>query len=131
MGSFMLSAVDILVVAIAALHVGILIVEMFFWDKPAGMKIFASVISSKEFAVQTKAMAGNQGLYNGFLAAGLFWGLWLGSQGDQIKFFFLACVFVAGMYGAVTVDRKILLVQTIPAGIGMALLCLEGALDFV
>ncbi|MDZ4299172.1 MAG: DUF1304 domain-containing protein [Moraxellaceae bacterium] len=116
---------EIVVAAIAVLHVGILVVEMFFWDQPLGKKVFGSAIRSKEFAAQTKVLAANQGLYNGFLAAGLFWGLWLGPQGDPVKFFFLACVFVAGAYGAVSVDKKILFVQSVPATIAMALLWLS------
>lgn len=118
----MLSVANSVVAAIAILHVGILVVEMFFWDKPLGKKIFGSAIRSKEFAAQTKVMAANQGLYNGFLAAGLFWGLMLGPDGNPVKYFFLICVLVAGVYAAVTVDKQIHFVQTIPAAIGIALL---------
>ena len=79
---------------------------------------------TQEFAASTKVLAANQGLYNGFLAAGLFWGLSLGGAGLPVKTFFLACVVVAGVYGAATVSRKILYVQAIPAAVGLALLYL-------
>ena len=92
--------------------------EMFLWTKPAGRRTFGL---SVEFAAQTKALAANQGLYNGFLAAGLLWGLWLRGAGFDIKVFFLGCVIVAGVYGAATVGRKILFVQALPAAIALAL----------
>ncbi|XLM21669.1 DUF1304 domain-containing protein, partial [Chromobacterium piscinae] len=98
-----------------------LILEMFLWDKPLGMKTFRL---TPEKARETKALAANQGLYNGFLAAGLLWGLWLGTAGFQIKLFFLACVLAAGVFGAATVSRRILLVQGLPAALGIALLLL-------
>ena len=85
---------------------------MFLWDKPQGMKAFGS---TPEFAKATKVLAANQGLYNGFLAAGLIWGLWLGEAGFQIKLFFLLCVVIAGLFGAATVSRKVLFVQALPA----------------
>jgi putative membrane protein len=97
---------------VALIHLYILVLEMVLWDKPQGMRAFGT---TPEFAAQTKALASNQGLYNGFLAAGLIWGIWLGEAGDGVKLFFLLCVAVAGLYGAATVSRKILLVQTIPA----------------
>jgi putative membrane protein len=97
---------------VALIHLYILVLEMVLWDKPQGMRAFGT---TPEFAAQTKALAANQGLYNGFLAAGLIWGIWLGEAGDGVKLFFLLCVAVAGLYGAATVSRKILLVQTIPA----------------
>jgi putative membrane protein len=97
---------------VALIHLYILVLEMALWDKPQGMRAFGT---TPEFAAQTKALAANQGLYNGFLAAGLIWGIWLGEAGDGVKLFFLLCVAVAGLYGAATVSRKILLVQTIPA----------------
>jgi putative membrane protein len=75
-----------------------------------------------EFAQASKALAANQGLYNGFLAAGLIWGLTLGPAGDPIKVFFLACVIVAGVFGALTANRKILWVQALPGAVGLALL---------
>ncbi|MCW5655083.1 DUF1304 domain-containing protein [Hydrogenophaga sp.] len=106
---------------VALLHAWFLVLEMFLWDKPAGMKAFGQTPQS---AAATKVLAANQGLYNGFLAAGLVWGLWLGAEGFAVKVFFLACVLVAGVYGAVTASRKILFVQALPAAIGLALLYL-------
>ena len=103
---------SILTGIVALIHVYILVLEMFLWTRPQGLKAFGL---TPEFAEQTKALAANQGLYNGFLAAGLFWGIWLGEAGDPVKVFFLACVAVAGVFGAVTASRKILFVQTIPA----------------
>ena len=103
---------SILTGVVALIHLYIVVLEMVLWDKPAGMKAFGT---TPEFAAQTKVLAANQGLYNGFLAAGLIWGIWLGEAGDPIKLFFLGCVAVAGLYGAATAGRKILFVQTIPA----------------
>jgi putative membrane protein len=104
----------ILVGLIAALHVYILVLEMFLWTKPAGMKAFNL---TPEFAQATKALAANQGLYNGFLGAGLIWALLVGvpGAGQGIAVFFLACVLVAGVFGAVTAARKILFIQAVPA----------------
>ena len=116
------TAADIVVLLIAILHVYILVLEMFLWDKPKGMKTFGL---KPDFAAQTKVLAANQGLYNGFLAAGLFWGLLLGEQGTGVKLFFLACVLVAGLFGAVTASRKILFIQVIPASIGLLLVVLD------
>ena len=99
----------------------ILVLEMFLWDKPAGRRAFGQ---TREFATATKVLAANQGLYNGFLAAGLFWGLSLGAAGFGVKVFFLCCVLVAGLYGAATASRKILFVQALPAAIGLVLLAL-------
>lgn len=82
------------------------------WDTPRGRKAFGL---TPEFASASKVLAANQGLYNGFLAAGLFWGLYLGATGFQVKMFFLLCVATAGLYGAATVGRKTLFVQTVPA----------------
>ncbi len=107
---------SILAGVVALIHLYILVLEMVLWDKPAGMKAFGT---TPEFAAQTKVLAANQGLYNGFLAAGLIWGIWLGEAGDPIKLFFLGCVAVAGLYGAATAGRKILFVQTIPAVIAI------------
>jgi putative membrane protein len=114
-------AADIAVAFVALLHVYILVLEMFLWDKPAGLRAFGQKL---EAARASKVLAANQGLYNGFLAAGLFWGLWLGSAGTAIKFFFLGCVIVAGLYGAATAHRKILFVQALPAAIALALVLL-------
>lgn len=103
---------SILAGVVALIHLYILVLEMFLWDKPQGLKAFNL---TPELAAQTKVLAANQGLYNGFLAAGLIWGIVLGEAGDPVKLFFLLCVAVAGLYGAATVSRKILFVQTIPA----------------
>jgi putative membrane protein len=114
-------AADIAVALVALLHVTILVLEMFLWDKPAGLRAFGQKL---EAARASKVLAANQGLYNGFLAAGLFWGLWLGAAGTAIKVFFLGCVIVAGLYGAATAHRKILFVQALPAAIALALVLL-------
>ena len=102
----------VLIGLVALLHVYFLVLEMFLWDKPFGRKTFGLM---PEFATASKSLAANQGLYNGFLAAGLAWGLSLGAAGGPVKVFFLACVIVAGVYGALTVNRKILFVQAVPA----------------
>ncbi|MEY2953796.1 MAG: hypothetical protein RLZZ401_1883 [Pseudomonadota bacterium] len=106
---------------VGVLHVYILVLEMFLWDKPAGLRAFGQ---TPEAATASKVLAANQGLYNGFLAAGLFWGLSLGAAGLGVKVFFLLCVLVAGVYGAATASRKILFVQAVPAAIGLALVWL-------
>ncbi len=103
---------NILVALVAILHIGFLVLEMFLWTTPFGMKTFNL---TPEFAAASAALAANQGLYNGFLAAGLFWGLWLGAAGTSVKLFFLGCVIVAGVFGAMTASRKILFVQALPA----------------
>ena len=115
----MLLAANIVVALIGLLHVYILVLEMFLWDKPAGLKAFRQTQAA---ATASKVLAANQGLYNGFLAAGLFWGLSLGAAGFGVKVFFLLCVAVAGLYGAATVGRKILFIQTVPAVLGLGLL---------
>ncbi|MFF5551464.1 DUF1304 domain-containing protein [Streptomyces olivaceoviridis] len=108
--------------AIACLHLYILVLEMFLWTGPRARAAFGT---SAEFAAQTKALAANQGLYNGFLAAGLVWGAMAPDPvGFQARTFFLVCVAVAGLYGAATASRKILFVQTVPALIGLALVLL-------
>jgi putative membrane protein len=112
-------AANIVVALVAALHLYFLVLEMFLWDKPAGLRAFGQTL---EAATASKVLAANQGLYNGFLAAGLLWGLMLGADGFGVKVFFLACVLVAGLYGAATASRKILFVQALPAAIGLALL---------
>lgn len=104
---------------VALLHIYFLVLEMFLWDKPAGMKAFGL---TPERAQDTKVLAANQGLYNGFLAAGLIWGLSLGAAGRHIQIFFLLCVLVAGLYGAATASKKILFVQALPAALGLLLL---------
>lgn len=109
----------ILIALVALLHVYFLVLEMFLWDKPFGLRTFGK---GQEFATATKVLAANQGLYNGFLAAGLLWGLILGAAGRDVKIFFLVCVIVAGVYGALTVSRKILFVQAVPAIAALACL---------
>jgi len=115
-------AANVVVGLIAVLHVYILVLEMFLWDKPAGLRAFRQ---TPESAAATKVLAANQGLYNGFLAAGLLWGLSLGTGGTGVKVFFLGCVLVAGLYGAATASRKILFVQALPAIVGLALVLLS------
>lgn len=112
------TAANIAVALVALLHAGFLVLEMFYWDKPLGLRVFRL---TPEFARASKALAANQGLYNGFLAAGLLWGLSLGSAGHPIQIFFLGCVIVAGVFGAVTVNRRILWVQALPAAVALAL----------
>mgnify|MGYP000216827336 CR=1 FL=1 len=110
---------NIVVAIVALLHVYFLVLEMFFWTKPLGLKTFKRTQAQAD---DSKVLAANQGLYNGFLAAGLLWGLSLGAAGFSIKVFFLLCVVVAGVYGAATVGKKILYVQALPAAIALALL---------
>jgi len=118
-----LSTVAAIVVGLVALlHVWFLVLEMFLWDKPAGLKAFGQTL---EAARASKVLAANQGLYNGFLAAGLAWGLALGAAGTGVKVFFLACVIVAGLFGAATASRKILFVQALPAAIALVLVLLS------
>jgi putative membrane protein len=107
----------VLVLLVALLHLYFLALEMFFWDKPLGRKAFGT---TPEFAQASKTLAANQGLYNGFLAAGLLWGLWLGAGGHAVLVFFLLCVIVAGVFGAITASRKILFVQALPAALALA-----------
>ncbi|MEO6361931.1 MAG: DUF1304 domain-containing protein [Caldimonas sp.] len=116
-------AADLLVALVALLHVWFLVLEMFLWDKPLGLKTFRQ---TPEQAAITKVLAANQGLYNGFLAAGLAWGLSLGASGMAVKLFFLGCVVVAGAYGAATVGKKILFIQAAPAALAMALVLAAG-----
>ena len=121
----MLTQTAHLVVAlIALLHVYILVLEMFLWTTPRGRRAFGL---TPEFAQATRVLAANQGLYNGFLAAGLAWGLWLGAGGRDVQLFFLGCVLVAGVYGAATASRRILFVQAVPAAVGLALVLLAGS----
>ncbi|PKO43938.1 MAG: DUF1304 domain-containing protein [Betaproteobacteria bacterium HGW-Betaproteobacteria-3] len=117
----MVIAANVVVGVIALLHVYFLVLEMFLWDKPAGLRAFGQTL---EAAQASKVLAANQGLYNGFLAAGLVWGLTLGAAGTPVKAFFLGCVLVAGLYGAATASRKILYVQALPAALGLALVFL-------
>ena len=105
---------------VALLHIYFLVLEMFLWTKPYGRRVFRL---SEEHARATRTLAANQGLYNGFLAAGLIWSLALGADGRAIRFFFLGCVVVAGVFGAATVNRKILYVQALPAALALVLSC--------
>jgi putative membrane protein len=113
-----------MVALVALLHLYFMVLEIYFWDKPLGMRIFRT---DPEFAKASRKLAANQGLYNGFLAAGLIWGLTLGSNGDPIKIFFLICVVVAGVFGALTANRKIIYIQALPATIALILIWLAGA----
>jgi len=119
----MILIANILVAVVAALHVYFLVLEMFLWTRPLGLKTFRN---SPEKAAASAVLAANQGLYNGFLAAGLVWGLLHGNPAFafQIKVFFLACVVVAGLYGAASVSRRILYVQAAPAALALVLLWL-------
>jgi putative membrane protein len=101
---------NILIVLVALLHTGFLVLEMFFWNHPIGHRIFNL---TPEVAESSAVLAMNQGLYNGFLAAGLFWGMI--SDRRHVKFFFLACIVVAGIFGGITVKPGILVVQALPA----------------
>lgn len=114
----MTTVANIAVALVALLHLNFLVLEMFYWDKPLGMRIFGL---KPELAKATKGLAANQGLYNGFLVAGLAWGLLLGAAGGPVKVFFLGCVVVAGVFGALTVGRKILWVQALPGAVALAL----------
>jgi len=110
---------NILTAMVVLLHIYFMFLEMIAWDKPLGLKTFRL---TQEFATASKALAMNQGLYNGFLAAGLIWGLWLGETGFAIKAFFLGCVTIAGIFGALTVSRKIFFVQAVPAILALLVL---------
>lgn len=104
---------SLLIGLVAAIHVYIVVLEMLLWQKPLGRKVFGTTV---EQARQTATLAGNQGLYNGFLAAGLIWSLISAAELERpLATFFLSCVAIAGLYGAATVSRRILLVQTVPA----------------
>jgi len=112
----------VLTVLVALLHVWFMVLEMALWTRPLGLKTFRM---SPEKAETTRVLAANQGLYNGFLAAGLLWGaLWLHDW--RVIAFFLACVIVAGIFGALTVSRRILWIQALPAA--LALVCLAVSL---
>jgi putative membrane protein len=114
----MVFASQILTGLVAALHVYFLILEMFLWATPVGQRAFGRSPQEQE---STKVLAANQGLYNGFLAAGLVWSL-VGSElmAIPIRSFFLGCVIVAGIYGGLTASRKILFIQAVPAAIALA-----------
>jgi putative membrane protein len=107
--------VNILVAVVALLHLGFLYLEMFLWDQPRGLRTFNM---TAEVARQSKTLAMNQGLYNGFLSAGLFWGLF---AGEPVKIFFLSCVIIAGIFGALTVSKRIFYIQALPAILALVL----------
>jgi len=113
----------ILVALVAALHVGFLVLEMFLWTTPFGLRTFNL---TPDFAAASAALAANQGLYNGFLAAGLVWGLVAREAGFAIKVFFLVCVIIAGIFGAATAKATILFVQALPAAIALAAVVAAG-----
>lgn len=108
---------------VASLHLYFLVVEMFLWTKPYGRRVFGL---TPEFATQSRALAANMGLYNGFIAAGLIWSVCPDHGGQNIATFFLACVIIAGVFGGLTANRKILFVQALPGLIAMVLLLSDG-----
>jgi putative membrane protein len=103
---------NVLIGLVALIHLYIVVLEMVLWTTPYGRRVFGN---TAEFAAASKVLAANQGLYNGFLAAGLIWGVALGAAGHPVQWFFLGCVFIAGVYGAWTVSPRILVVQAAPA----------------
>ena len=111
-----------LIVLVVLIHTYILVLEMVLWTRPQGQKAFSM---TPEYAEQTKVLAANQGLYNGFLAAGLLWGLNLGPEGRNICVFFLVCVAVAGIFGALTASRKIFFIQALPALLALGAMALD------
>jgi len=113
---------EIAVILVALLHVYFLILEMFLWEKPAGLKAFGL---SKQQAASTKVLAANQGLYNGFIAVGLLVGVIQGAAGFNFKIYFLSCVIVAGIYGAITASRKIVFIQAAPGLLALILVLLS------
>ncbi|WP_437734871.1 DUF1304 domain-containing protein [Sorangium sp. So ce1335] len=117
-------ASTLLVILVAIEHVYFLILEMFLWTTPRGLRTFGM---TQELADATATLAKNQGLYNGFLAAGLFWSLLSHDAGDALerKTFFLGCVIVAGIYGGITVGRRLFFVQGVPALLALALVWLS------
>jgi putative membrane protein len=114
----MTTITNVAVALVAVLHFGFLVLEMFLWTRPMGLRTFGT---TPDFAQATKALAANQGLYNGFIATGLGWGLVLGAAGNPIKIFFLGCVIVAGVFGGFTASRKILWAQALPGAVALAL----------
>jgi putative membrane protein len=112
------------IVLVALLHAAFLVLEIFLWSKPIGHRVFGL---SPDAMASSAPLAANQGLYNGFLAAGLLWGLFLGAPGFSIKVFFLACVIVAGLFGAATAKRSILWLQAMPGAVALLLVLLSRA----
>lgn len=109
------------VAIVALLHLGFFVLESFLWTRPMGRRVFGL---SRELAESTKSLAANQGLYNAFLAAGLIWGLMPGDHAFGVKIFFLSCVVIAGIAGAVTAKRSILFVQALPGAVALLLVLL-------
>jgi putative membrane protein len=120
----MTTIANVLTALVALAHVGILVLEMFFWDHPVGRRIFAM---TPEVSASSRVLAMNQGLYNGFLAAGLIWGLAAGRR--DVKVFFLCCVVVAGVFGGITAKPSILVTQALPASIALACVLAASAGD--
>lgn len=114
----MKKAATVLVALVAIEHLYILVLEMFLWTRPAGLRAFGL---TPEFAEQTAVLAANQGLYNGFLAAGLIWSLFRKQDATSLRVFFLGCVIVAGVFGAITAKPSILYVQAAPAFIALVM----------
>jgi putative membrane protein len=108
---------NLVIVVVALLHIGFLVLEMFLWNHPVGRKTFKM---TREVSESSATLAANQGLYNGFLAAGLIWGLL--SDVFSIKLFFLICIVIAGIFGGFTAKRSILYIQALPALLGLILL---------
>src|SRR4051812_39717275 len=122
--SAMATIAALLVALVAAIHVYIVILEMFLWRTPRALRSFGT---TQAFADESRTLAANQGLYNGFLVAGLIWGLVAADPvGFQVKIFFLACVIVAGLYGAATVNGRILIIQAVPAALAMVAVLAAG-----
>lgn len=111
------TAANVLVALVALLHAGFLVLEMFLWKTPTGRRVFGL---PKDVMAASASLAANQGLYNGFLAVGLVWGLLLGPAGFPVKVFFLTCVVVAGVFGAATAKRTILFIQALPGALALA-----------
>ncbi len=116
----MATLANIMIAIVAVLHLGFLVLEMFFWDHPFGRKRFKM---TPEYSRASASLAANQGLYNGFLAAGLIWGLWTGQF--AVKIFFLICVVIAGIYGGITARRTILYIQALPGLLALLLIYLS------
>lgn len=115
-------AADLVTGLVAFLHAYFMLLEMFLWDTAYGRRVFRQ---SPEQAASSKVLAANQGLYNGFLAAGLVWSLLMGPAGRSVQVFFLGCVVVAGVYGGFTATRKAFSVQALPALVALVLVLLS------
>ncbi|OGI59091.1 MAG: hypothetical protein A2V58_08925 [Candidatus Muproteobacteria bacterium RBG_19FT_COMBO_61_10] len=118
----MTTIANIAVLLVALLHVYFLVLEVFLWDKPFGLRTFGM---TAEYAAASRKLAANQGLYNGVLAAGLLWGLSLGADGYPTTVFFLVSIIVVGVFGGWTVNRKIFWVQALPGAVAAALVLLS------